>query len=236
MENHIFVNEIQLKKRIREAENVLPAANKVSELFAGEKINFSDEHLKGFLSGSTDYLVGILGNMARAEIARMDIKLDRLKQSLLKDATDIDTQKVKKIHSEFYKAMSESKVVPANLEVTKSGEIRLKKSFLTEIELQFTVDLSHPANAEMWEHINVFCTAYNRLQSIVEERGELSLHESLDPRYGSFYTELPGNYPRIAPDANYFLGFNGYGVNTGAGHDDHEQTNLNDPTTVKLNI
>ena len=234
MSEEIFKNETEIKKRIKDAEQALPAANKTSQLFTNEGLTPTIDHLKGFLAGGAEYLIGVLGAIAREDIAKMDIKLDRMKQSFLRDATAIDEAKVSKIHAELYRAMGTAKIKPDNLEITKSWEVRLRKDFLADVEAQFTVDLNHPETKEMYVQFQVFCHAFNKLQEMAEARGELSLHECLDPRYGAFFTERPGDYPTIEPDPSYFLAFNGNNGNV----TEHDNGTLmsDDPTVAKLEM
>lgn len=232
--NEIFKNEPEIRNRLNEAKLVLPVANQAMRLFCDEGIDPTNEHLKGFTQGGAEFLVGCLGKIARAEIDKMDIKLDRLRQAFLRDATAIDEAKVTKIHAELYRLMGSSKVKPEYLEVTKSGEVRLTKSFVDSVETEFTVDLSEPGNAAMWQQIQAFCAAFNRLQVLAEERDELSLHECLDPRYAAFFTEKPGPYPKIEADPTYFLGFNGLGSQpVGSGPIKVTKTDTDD-RTIKL--
>lgn len=211
MSNEIFTNETEIRKRIKEAEEVLPIANKAMKLFTDEGIKPTNDHFKGFYKGGAEYLIGCLGKIARAEIEKMNISLDRLKQSFLRDSTAIDEAKVSKIHAELYRAMGSSKVSTEDLEIDKSA-VRISKAFIESINEQFTVKLDTPAKKEMWEAIQNFCTAFSAMEAIAERTGILSLQETLDvDKAHILIIKKEGAYARAEPDPSFFLGFQGTG-------------------------
>lgn len=207
----IWKDEAAIKERIKESEQVLPASNKALQVMKDEGISPTMEHLKGFITGGGDYIIGVLANIARKDIEKMNLKLEKLKQSFLRDATAINQKRASETHAELYRAMNTAKVKADDLEVS-AGKAGLKKSFIESVEQQFTVVLNTPARKEMWEAIQSFVAAFNSMEKIAEKTGILSLQETIDVNE-AFILKMhkEGNYARAEPDPSFFLGFQGVG-------------------------
>ncbi|WP_297093982.1 hypothetical protein [uncultured Draconibacterium sp.] len=207
----IWKDEAAIKERIKESEQVLPAANKALQIIKDEGISPTPEHLKGFITGGGDYIIGVLGSIARKDIDKMDLKLDKLKQSFLRDATAINEKRASETHAELYRVMNAGKVKADDMEVS-AGKAGLKKSFLEAVEEQFTVVLNTPARKEMWEAIQSFVAAFNKMENVAEKSGILSLQDTIDVDE-AFILKMhkEGNYARAEPDPSFFLGFQGIG-------------------------
>ncbi|KJF44064.1 hypothetical protein [Draconibacterium sediminis] len=207
----IWKDEKAISDKIKESEQVLPAANKALQFIKDEGISPTPEHLKGFITGGGDYIIGALGSIARKDIEKMNLKLDKLKQSFLQDATAINQKRASETHAELYRAMNTAKVKADDLEVS-AGKAGLKKSFVESIEEQFTVVLNTQARKNMWEAIQNFVHAFNEMEDIAEKSGILSLQDTIDVNEAFILKmQKKGNYARAEPDPSFFLCFQGIG-------------------------
>jgi len=208
----IWKDEKAIKDKIRECEQVLPVGNEVLAILKGEGIERTIDHVKGFYTGSADYLIGVLGKTAREKVEKMDLP-EKLKRSLLRDATEIDQPKVTRIHSEFYRALATANVKVDDLEINKKVEkLQLKKAFLKAIEEKNTVTIDTPAKKEMWSSIQNFCNAFNSMEEVAKRTGILSIQNTIDVDEAFIMIiHKEGNYAKAEPDPSFFLGFQGIG-------------------------
>jgi len=207
----VWKDEKAISDKIKEAEQVLPATNKALQLIKDEGISPTGEHLKGFIEGGGDYLIGVLGSIARKDIEKMNLKLEKMKQSFLRDATAINQKRASETHAELYRALNASGVKADEIEVS-AGKAGLKKTFLESIEKEFTVELDTPERKKMWKAIQSFVNAFNELESEAEKAGILSVQDTIDVNEAYILTmKKNGNYARAEPDPSFFLGFQGIG-------------------------
>jgi len=180
----IFKSDGRINQSITNAENIANTIlAQLSEMFKSEGLHLNEGHFLNFMAdksiqqhvkGSFEcpgYVGELLLGIARADVERAQIKSERMKHELIRNATEYPIEKFALVQKTIEEAMWKGGFELSDFTFKKDGRPVLSEKGRTRITQKYTATLDNAEEKEFWNLFSAFCLSLDKLGKHCENNG-----------------------------------------------------------------